>query len=120
VESEGGRLSVLDGSFLRIETEVAWVRWRLQGALMGLSEPRRVDAVGFDVDEHIIALTDPDDQGDPERFEILRCRAGAVQQIIGLIVDLVGQARHQGAVLRLLRRPGRPSGGASAARSAPS
>lgn len=103
-----GRLSVLDGSFLRVESgqahmhmgfstvfaaptdrprpslqalrdraaerlhEVPWCRWRLDGAPLGLSEPRWVADDDFDLRAHIIALTTPEDRVSPERFEDLR------------------------------------------------
>src|SRR5436190_23792295 len=102
------RLSPLDGSFLRLDTEqspmhvgwsavfaapldrprptvealreraagrlhtVAWCRWRLDEAPLGLSEPRWIDDAGFDLAAHVVQLTDPEDPVDDERFELLR------------------------------------------------
>src|SRR3954467_4167000 len=42
--------------------EVPWCRWRLDPAPLGLSEPRWVDDVRFDLTAHIVALTPPDDR----------------------------------------------------------
>ncbi|MGH2840877.1 MAG: wax ester/triacylglycerol synthase family O-acyltransferase [Solirubrobacteraceae bacterium] len=104
----GGRLSAVDGSFLRLESaeahmhvgfsavfaapvdrprprvealrdraagrlhEVPWCRWRLEGAPLGLSEPRWIADAGFDLRAHIVELTDPDERVSYERFEALR------------------------------------------------
>lgn len=103
-----GRLSVLDGSFLRVESaqahmhmgfstvfaapanrarpsiealrdraasrlhEVPWCRWRLDGAPLGLSEPRWVADADFDLRAHIVELTTPEEDVSEERFEALR------------------------------------------------
>ena len=103
-----GRLSVLDGSFLRVESgqahmhmgfstvfaapadrprpsvealreraasrlhEVPWCRWRLEAPPLGLSEPRWVADVDFDLRAHIVQLTTPEDHVDDERFDALR------------------------------------------------
>ncbi|MFP5363625.1 MAG: wax ester/triacylglycerol synthase family O-acyltransferase [Thermoleophilia bacterium] len=103
------RLSALDGSFLRLETqqshmhvgwsgvfaapdprrprpsvqamrelaagrlhEVPWCRWRLDGAPLGISEPRWVDDPDFDLAAHIVQLTTPDDRVSSATFEVLR------------------------------------------------
>ncbi|MDQ3676802.1 MAG: wax ester/triacylglycerol synthase family O-acyltransferase, partial [Actinomycetota bacterium] len=102
------RLSALDGSFLRMETqqshmhvgwsavfaapgerprptveglrdhaagrlhEVPWCRWRLDEAPLGLSEPRWLDDVHFDLSAHIVQLTGPDNPVSDETFEALR------------------------------------------------
>src|SRR4051794_41708631 len=42
--------------------EVPCCRWRLDPAPLGLSEPRWIDDVGFDLAAHILALTPPDDR----------------------------------------------------------
>ena len=52
--------------------EVPWCRWRLDPAPWGLSEPRWVDDVEFDLRAHIVALTPPDDQVSHASFEALR------------------------------------------------
>jgi diacylglycerol O-acyltransferase len=52
--------------------EVAWCRWRLDPAPLGLSEPRWVDDVQFDLRAQIVALTPPDDQVSYASFEALR------------------------------------------------
>ncbi|HWI08820.1 MAG TPA: wax ester/triacylglycerol synthase domain-containing protein, partial [Solirubrobacteraceae bacterium] len=103
------RLSPLDGSFLRLETqqshmhvgwgavfaapdgdrprpsvqamrelaagrlhEVPWCRWRLDGAPLGISEPRWIDDAGFDIAAHIVQLTSPDDRVSEATFAALR------------------------------------------------
>jgi diacylglycerol O-acyltransferase len=102
------RLTVLDGSFLRVESprahmhmgfstvfaapadrprpsvdrlreraaanlhEVPWCRWRLDGAPLGLSEPRWVADADFDLRAHIVELTRPEDRVTYESFEALR------------------------------------------------
>ncbi len=103
------RLSALDGSFLRLETqqshmhvgwsacfaapsegrprptvealrerargrlhEVPWARWKLDGAPLGLTEPRWIDDARFDLGAHIVALTAPEDPVSAETFEVLR------------------------------------------------
>jgi diacylglycerol O-acyltransferase len=104
----GRRLSLLDGSFLRLESpqshmhvgfsavfavpsgrarpsvealreraagrlhKVPWCRWRLESAPLGLSEPRWVDDVEFDLAAHIVALTPPADRVSQASFEALR------------------------------------------------
>jgi diacylglycerol O-acyltransferase len=52
--------------------EVPWCRWRLDPAPLGLSEPRWVDDVRFDLTAHIVALTPPDDRVSYASFEALR------------------------------------------------
>jgi diacylglycerol O-acyltransferase len=52
--------------------EVPWCRWRLDPAPLGLSEPRWVDDVRFDLGAHIVALTPPDDRVSYPSFEALR------------------------------------------------
>src|SRR3954469_3668382 len=52
--------------------EVPWCRWRLDPAPWGLSEPRWVDDVRFDLSAHIVALTPPRDSVSYARFEALR------------------------------------------------
>ncbi len=49
-----------------------WCRWRLQGAPLGLSEPRWVQDERFDLHDHVYALTDPDDPVSYDRFGQLR------------------------------------------------
>ena len=107
-DGQRGRLSVLDGSFLRVEAgqahmhmgfstvfaapadrprpslqalrdraagrlhEVPWCRWRLDGAPLGLSEPRWVADDDFDLRAHIVTLTTPEDGVSYESFEALR------------------------------------------------
>lgn len=103
------RLSPLDGSFLRLETqqshmhvgwsaifaapdsgrprpsaqamrevaagrlhEVPWCRWRLDGAPLGISEPRWIDDADFDLAAHIVDLTSPEDRVSLKTFEVLR------------------------------------------------
>jgi diacylglycerol O-acyltransferase len=103
-----GRLSPLDGSFLRLETDsahmhvgwsavfaepdggerptlealrarvasrlndVAWCRWRLEPAPLGLSEPRWVEDRDFDLREHVRALGEPDEPVSFEMFAAMR------------------------------------------------
>jgi hypothetical protein len=52
--------------------EVPWCRWRLDPAPLGLSEPRWIDDVEFDLSAHIVALTPPDDRVSHASFEALR------------------------------------------------
>ena len=52
--------------------EVAWCRWRLDPAPLGLSEPRWIDDAQFDLAAHIVALTRPDDRVSHASFEALR------------------------------------------------
>lgn len=52
--------------------EVPWCRWRLDPAPLGLSEPRWVDDTEFDLQTHIVALTDPGDPVSYSRLEALR------------------------------------------------
>ena len=52
--------------------EVPWCRWRLDPAPLGLSEPRWIDDVEFDLAAHIVALTPPDDRVSDASFEALR------------------------------------------------
>ncbi len=52
--------------------EVPWCRWRLEGAPLGLSEPRWIDDPDFDLSERIVGLTDPADAVSPDAFEALR------------------------------------------------
>jgi diacylglycerol O-acyltransferase len=52
--------------------EVPWCRWRLDPAPLGLSEPRWVDDVQFDLTAHIVALTQPEDRVSHASFEALR------------------------------------------------
>ncbi|HEV2786535.1 MAG TPA: wax ester/triacylglycerol synthase domain-containing protein, partial [Solirubrobacteraceae bacterium] len=103
------RLSPLDGSFLRLETqqshmhvgwsakfaapegdrprpsiealrelaagrlhEVPWCRWRLDGAPLGISEPRWIDDADFDIAAHLVQLTPPADGVSDETFDALR------------------------------------------------
>jgi WS/DGAT/MGAT family acyltransferase len=103
-----GRLSALDGSFLRLETPaahmhvgwsaifavpagterptiaalrdrvaarldgVAWCRWRLEAAPLGLGEPRWVDDTGFELGAHVQALSEPGEPVSHEAFAALR------------------------------------------------
>jgi diacylglycerol O-acyltransferase len=104
----GQRLSALDASFLRLDSqqahmhvgwsavfaapdgvqrptvgdlrervagrlhEVPFCRWRLQGAPLGLSEPRWVDDPHFDIAAHVLALTEPDERLSYDSFAALR------------------------------------------------
>src|SRR3954471_5095999 len=52
--------------------EVPWCRWRLDPSPLGLSEPRWIDDVRFDLRAHIVALTAPDDPISNASFEALR------------------------------------------------
>src|SRR5215217_5622237 len=52
--------------------EVPWCRWRLDPAPLGLSEPRWIDDVRFDLAAHIVALTQSDDRVSHASFEALR------------------------------------------------
>jgi WS/DGAT/MGAT family acyltransferase len=103
-----GRLSALDGSFLRLESStahmhvgwsavfavpdgvarptlaalrdrvadrldgVAWCRWRLEPAPLGLAEPRWVEDRGFDLTAHVQALSEPDEPVGQAAFAELR------------------------------------------------
>jgi WS/DGAT/MGAT family acyltransferase len=104
----GRRLSALDGSFLRLDTElspmhvgwsavfaapvdrprptadalleraagrlhdVPWCRWKLDGAPLGVSEPRWIDDADFDLKAHVVQLTEIDDAVGAKRFDLLR------------------------------------------------
>ena len=52
--------------------EVPWCRWRLDPAPLGLSEPRWIDDVEFDLAAHIVALTPPEDPVSDASFEAFR------------------------------------------------
>ena len=52
--------------------EVPWCRWRLDPAPLGLTEPRWIDDARFDLDAHLVALTDPDDAVSEASFAALR------------------------------------------------
>ena len=52
--------------------EVPWCRWRLDGAPLGLSEPRWVADTDFDLRAHIVELSAPEDHVSDESFEALR------------------------------------------------
>jgi diacylglycerol O-acyltransferase / wax synthase len=49
-----------------------WCRWRLQGAPLGLSEPRWVRDDRFDLDAHVRALADPGEPVSHEHFGAVR------------------------------------------------
>jgi WS/DGAT/MGAT family acyltransferase len=51
---------------------VPWCRWRLHGAPLGLSEPRWVDDAHFDLSEHVLALSEPDERVSYPAFAALR------------------------------------------------
>src|SRR5919199_2076662 len=103
-----GRLSALDGSFLRLESSaahmhvgwsavfavpdggarptlaalrervaerldgVAWCRWRLEPAPLGLAEPRWIEDPDFDLTAHVQALSEPDEPVSHAAFAALR------------------------------------------------
>src|SRR5919108_157097 len=75
--------------------EVPWCRWRLDPAPLGLSEPRWIDDVRFDLAAHIVALTQPDDPVSYASFDARRA---------GGTLNDVGLAAVAGAVRALLRR----------------
>jgi diacylglycerol O-acyltransferase / wax synthase len=52
--------------------DLAWCRWRLQRAPLGLSEPRWVEDRQFDLDAHVRALAEPEDPVSYARFAELR------------------------------------------------
>jgi diacylglycerol O-acyltransferase / wax synthase len=52
--------------------DLAWCRWRLQRAPLGLSEPRWVEDQDFDINAHVRALSGPDEPVSDERFAELR------------------------------------------------
>jgi diacylglycerol O-acyltransferase len=52
--------------------DLAWCRWRLQRAPLGLSEPRWVEDREFAVSDHVHALAGPDETVSYERFSDLR------------------------------------------------
>jgi hypothetical protein len=58
--------------------EVPWSRWRLDPAPLGLSEPRWIDDVKFDLAAHILALTRPTDRVSDDRFEALQSTVAGV------------------------------------------
>src|SRR5262245_11054493 len=108
MRGRGGRLSALDGSFLRLESPaahmhvgwsavfevpeggerptlaalqarvaerieaVAWCRWRLEAAPLGLGEPHWVDDAAFDLAAHVQALAEPDEPVSLASFAALR------------------------------------------------
>jgi diacylglycerol O-acyltransferase / wax synthase len=51
---------------------VAWCRWRLETAPLGLTEPHWVDDPGFDLDAHVQALGEPDEPVSFEAFAAMR------------------------------------------------
>jgi WS/DGAT/MGAT family acyltransferase len=52
--------------------ELPWCRWRLQNALLSLSEPSWVDDREFDVAAHVLALSDPEEPVSYQTFAVLR------------------------------------------------
>jgi diacylglycerol O-acyltransferase len=52
--------------------DVPWCRWRLDDAPLGLSEPRWVQDRDFDLDAHIVQLTEPRKRVSHEDFAALR------------------------------------------------
>jgi WS/DGAT/MGAT family acyltransferase len=52
--------------------DLGWCRWRLQNAPLGLSEPRWVDDLDFDLATHVRALAESDETVSEERFAQLR------------------------------------------------
>jgi diacylglycerol O-acyltransferase len=52
--------------------EVPFCRWRLQGAPLGLSEPRWVDDSHFDIAAHVLPLAEPDERVSYDSFAALR------------------------------------------------
>jgi WS/DGAT/MGAT family acyltransferase len=52
--------------------EVPFCRWRLQGAPLGLSEPRWVDDSHFDIAAHVLLLTEPEERVSYDSFAALR------------------------------------------------
>jgi diacylglycerol O-acyltransferase len=52
--------------------EVPFCRWRLQGAPLGLSEPRWVDDPHFDIAAHVLPLTEGDERVSYDSFAALR------------------------------------------------
>jgi WS/DGAT/MGAT family acyltransferase len=51
--------------------EVPWCRWRLDGAPLGLTEPRWIDDANFDLSAHVVQLTGPDDRVSDASFQAL-------------------------------------------------
>ncbi|HEX8159199.1 MAG TPA: wax ester/triacylglycerol synthase family O-acyltransferase [Solirubrobacteraceae bacterium] len=51
---------------------VPWSRWRLDGAPLGLSEPRWIEDPDFDLAAHVVQVTDPRDAVSLKSFEALR------------------------------------------------
>jgi diacylglycerol O-acyltransferase len=51
---------------------VPWCRWRLEPAPLGLSEPSWIEDRDFDLDAHVVELTDPDRAVTYEEFAALR------------------------------------------------
>ena len=52
--------------------EVAWCRWRLESAPLGLTEPRWVEDLEFDVGAHVLALADPEESVSYASFAAVR------------------------------------------------
>ncbi len=51
---------------------VAWCRWRLEPAPLGLTEPRWIEDTGFDLTAHVQALSEPDEPVSDAAFAALR------------------------------------------------
>jgi WS/DGAT/MGAT family acyltransferase len=51
---------------------VAWCRWRLERAPLGLWEPRWIEDHGFDLTYHVRALSDPEERVSSDAFAALR------------------------------------------------
>jgi diacylglycerol O-acyltransferase len=52
--------------------DVAWCRWRLDNAPLGISEPRWVQDHHFDLSSHVLALSEPEEQVSHDRFAAMR------------------------------------------------
>jgi WS/DGAT/MGAT family acyltransferase len=72
---EGGAPPAIEHIRARVTARLGWVprcRQRLLPAPLGIGEPRWVDDEGFDVAAHVVALSDPADPVDPQRFAVMR------------------------------------------------
>ena len=72
--------------------EVPWCRWRLDPAPLGLSEPRWIDDAQFDLAAHIVALTQPEDRGQPRelRGAALDGPVRSAGPVAAVVADLPG------------------------------
>jgi hypothetical protein len=71
-EGERPTLEALRARVASRLNDVAWCRWRLEPAPLGLSEPRWVEDRNFDLREHVRGLAEPDEPVSYETLAALR------------------------------------------------